>query len=49
MQEFDALFNYTFQEGPKLKILAIIIIQSKYEISIDQTDHIIKIIFCNIG
>ena len=49
MQEFDTLFDYTFQEGPKLKILATIIIQSEYDISIDYTDYIIKRIFCNIG
>ena len=33
-QEFDTLFDYTFQEGPKLNILNINIIQSKYGISI---------------
>ena len=42
MQEFDNLFDYTFQEGEKLKLLNINIIQSKYGISIDQTDHIMK-------
>ena len=41
-QWFDALFGYTFQEGSKLKLLNINIIQSKYGISIDQTDHIMK-------
>ena len=43
MQDFDNLFDYTFQEGGKLKLLNINIIQSKYGISIDQTDHIMKI------
>ena len=41
-QEFDTLFDYTFQEGSKLKLLNINIIKNKYGISIDQTDHIIK-------
>ena len=41
-QEIDTLFDYTFQEGSKLKLLNINIIQSKYGISIDQTDHIMK-------
>ena len=41
-QEFDTLFDYTLQEGSKLKILNINIIQSKYVISIDQIDHIMK-------
>ena len=34
-QKFDTLFEYTFQEGSKLKLLDINIIQSKYGISID--------------
>ena len=42
MQEFDILFDYTFQKVPKLKILNINIILNKYGISIDQTDHIMK-------
>ena len=42
MQEFYNLFDYTFQEEPKLNILNINIIQSEYVISIDHTDHIIK-------
>ena len=42
MQEFYNLFDCTFQEDPKLKLLNINIIQSKYGISIDQTDHIIR-------
>ena len=41
MQGFDTLFDYTFQEGPKLKFFNINIIQSEYGISIDQTDNII--------
>ena len=41
-QEFDTLFDYTFQEVSKLKPLKINIIQGKYGISIDQIDHIIK-------
>ena len=42
MQEFETLFDYTFQEWPKLKLLNIRIIQGEYGISIDQTDHTIK-------
>ena len=42
MQEFDTLFEYTFQGVPKLNLFSIIIIQSKYVIIIDYTDHIIK-------
>ena len=42
MQEIDTLFDYNFQEVPKLKLLNINIIQSEYGISIDQRDHIIK-------
>ena len=42
MQEFDTIFEYTFQEGPKLKLLNININQSKHGIGIDQTDHIMK-------
>ena len=41
-QEFDTLFEYTFQDVPKLNLLNINIIQSKYGISIDQTYHIMK-------
>ena len=41
-QRFEALFYYSFQEGPKIKLPNIKIIQSKYGISIDQTDHIMK-------
>ena len=41
-QEFDTLFNYTFQEVSKLKRLNINIIQSKDGISFDRTYHIIK-------
>ena len=48
-QTFDTLFNYTFQEVSKIKILYINIIQRKYGISMDQTDHIMKISFNNIG
>ena len=42
MKEYDTIFDYTFQEVPKLKLLNIIIIQIKYGISIDQKDHIMK-------
>ena len=42
MQGFDNLFYYTFQEGPKLKILYMNTIKSEYGISIDHTYHIIK-------
>ena len=42
MQEFDTLFYYTFQEGPKQKLVNINIIQIKYVISTYQTDHIMK-------
>ena len=42
MQEFDTLFDYNFQEVPKLNILNISIIQSEYGIIIDQKKHIIK-------
>ena len=42
MQEFYTLFDYTFQEGPKINLLNINIIQIEYGISIDQTNHIIK-------
>ena len=41
-QQFNTIFYYTFQEGSKLKLLNIDMIQSKYGISIDQTDHIMK-------
>ena len=41
-QEFDTLFDYTLQEGSELKLLNITIIQSKYGISIDQIDDIMK-------
>ena len=41
-QEFDTIFDYTFQEGSKIKLLNINIIQGKYGISIDQSDHIMK-------
>ena len=40
--EFDTLFYYKFQEGSKLKIIYITIIQSKYGINLDQIEHIIK-------
>ena len=49
MQEFDTIFDYTFQKGPKLKLLNIKIIQGKYGIDIEQTDQIMKILFSNIG
>ena len=42
VKEFDTLFDYNFQEGPKLKLFNINIIQSKYGTSIYQTYHIIK-------
>ena len=41
-QEFDNLFDYTFQEVANIKLPNITIIQIKYGISIDQTYHIIK-------
>ena len=41
-KEFDTLFDYTFQEGPKLKLLNVTIIKSEHVIIIDQTYHIIK-------
>ena len=41
-QLFDTLVDYNFQKGSKLKLLNINIIQSKYDISIDQTDHTMK-------
>ena len=47
-QEFDTLFDYNFQEGSKLKLLNINTIQSKYGVSIKQTDQIMKISFNNI-
>ena len=40
--KFDTLFDYTFQEGSKIKPLNINIIKSKYGIIIDQTDYIMK-------
>ena len=48
VQEFDTLFEYNFQEGPKLNLLNINIIQEKYGISIDQTDYSMKKLFSNI-
>ena len=39
MQEFDNLFEYTFQKVPKIKLLNINIVQGKYGIIIDQKDH----------
>ena len=48
-QEFDTMFEYTSQTGLKLKLFNIKIIQSKYDISFDQTDHIMKKLFKNIG
>ena len=49
-QEFDTLFDYNFQEGSKLKLLNINIIQRKYMASV-LTKHITswKISFKNIG
>ena len=44
MQEFYTIFDYTFQELQKLKLLNTNIIQSKYIISIYHTDQITKII-----
>ena len=41
-QAFYTFFEYTLQEESKLKTLNINIIKSKYVISIDQTDHIMK-------
>ena len=42
IQSFDTLFDYNLQEGLKLKILNINIIQSEHGIIIDQTDYIIN-------
>ena len=42
IQEYDTLFGYTPQEGPKINLLNITMIQSEHRISIDQTDHIIN-------
>ena len=42
MQEFDSIFGYTLQEGQKLELFKIIIIQSEHGISIDQKGNIIK-------
>ena len=44
---FDTIFDYTSQEGSKLKLLNINILQGKYGISIDQTYHIMKMSFNN--
>ena len=41
-QKFDTLFDYTFQEDDKLKILSITVIKSKYDIIIDKKKYIIK-------
>ena len=41
-QEFDTLFEYTFQEESKLKLPNIKTIQCKYGIGIDQTDNTTK-------
>ena len=41
-QEFDILFYYNFQEGVKLKLLYLSIIQIKYGIGSDQKYYIIK-------
>ena len=41
-QYFDNLFDYTFQEGDRVNLLNINIIQNKSDIIIDQTSHIIK-------
>ena len=41
-QEFYAFFEYTLQEGAKLKIFNIFIIQVKYGIIIYHTVHIIE-------
>ena len=42
IQEFDTLFDYTFQERPKINHPNINIVQSEHGISTDHTDHIIK-------
>ena len=42
IQEFETLFDYKFQKGPRLKLLNTKIIQSEYGISIDKTYHIIR-------
>ena len=41
-KEFDTLFDYKFQEGKKLKLLNMTIIQSEHGIRTDQTYNIIK-------
>ena len=41
-KEFDTLFDYKFQEGKKLKLLNMTIIQSEHGISIDKIYHIIN-------
>ena len=41
-QKLDAIFDYTFQEGSKIKLPNINIIKIKYGIIIDQTDHTMK-------
>ena len=42
MQEFYTLFDYNWQEVPKINLLNIKIVQSKYGISIDQKYYIMK-------
>ena len=42
IHEFDTLFDYTFQYGPKLNLLTVNIIQGKHVIRIYYTYHIIK-------
>ena len=41
-KESDTIFDHNLQEGSKLKLLKINMIQSKYGISIDQIYHIMK-------
>ena len=49
MQKFYSLFDHTSQEGPKVKLININIIQSEYGISIEEIYHIINTLFINIG
>ena len=43
-QEFNTISDYIFQDGLHLKLIYLSIFHIKYIISIDQTEHIIKII-----
>ena len=41
-KELDTLFDYNLQEGPKLRLLNITVVQSENGIKIDKTDQIIN-------